>query len=438
MEKPTNDPTPKNVPAEVSLIQAILAEPGVLDRIGAIVGPDFYEPINRAWFERLSHLYNEDRTLPLSDFLRLMPDEATTTRLGGMARWMEMLSGFAPSSSAPTYAKLIVECADKRRLFDLGSKLRNLVCDPDAGSSVDICNVANVEIQAIAQRKTGKIIPLGTYVAEVCADIHDCATGNPRRGLMTGYPMLDALLGGIEPDALVILAARPSVGKSAFAIDVSRRVALTGYPVLFFTLEMSGKSNAKRLLSVQSQVPAALLRTCDMKANMAERVRNAASQVMDLPLHLDETAGLPLNELRARAASHSTIYQQLKMIVVDYLQLVTTPHLRSLSREQQVAEISRSLKAVAKTLRVPVLALAQLSRASEQANRKPMLSDLRESGSIEQDADVVMFLSRVSDGPQDKHQTDEQILIDVAKNRNGALGSVLMNYHRPTLTFSEV
>lgn len=435
MEPSTPDPSPKNLQAEVSLLHAILGEPAVLDRIGAITAADFYEPINRAWFERLSALYQDDRSLPLTDHLRLMPDEPTAARLGGLAKWVEMLGGFAPSSSAPTYAKMVIECADKRRLFELGSKLRNLVCDPEAGSSVDICNVANVEIQAIAQRKTGKIVPLGTYVAEVVQDIQDAMTGKPRRGLSTGFASIDRILGGIEPDALVILAARPSVGKSAFAIDVSRRIALSGLPVLFFTLEMSGKSNAKRLLAVQSQVPASLLRTCEMNPHMAERVRHAASHVMDIPLHLDETAGLPLNELKGRAASHATVHRGLGLIVVDYLQLVTTPHLRGTPREQQVAEISRQLKIVAKTLKTPVLALSQLSRESEKTNRKPILSDLRESGAIEQDADVVAFLSRPN--KTDTPEIDEEIIFDVAKNRNGALGEVTLSYHRPTLTFSE-
>jgi replicative DNA helicase len=259
-------------------------------------------------------------------------------------------------------------------------------------------------------------------------------------GVPTGFPALDGMIPGLQPGDLVILAARPSVGKSALALSIARNLAVDqGVGVGIITLEMSRLQVAQRLLSAQSRLDLHQLRTGRLAPADWQFLQHHANRLARAPIHIDETAGMTILEARARARRLCNRHQ-IGLVVVDYLQLMDSGE-PTATREQEVAAISRGLKALAKELQVPVLALSQLSRAVEtRPDHRPQLSDLRESGSLEQDADVVLFIYRqgMHAGRSTDHPAEEDTAeIIVAKQRNGPTGSVRLQWNAPCASFSE-
>lgn len=417
---------PHNVDVEKALLGAIILKPDVLHDVSVTVFPEsFYADKHRIIYEAIASLFSHGNPIDLVSVVSKLKDAGNLDRVGGATYITELIETVPAAGNALYYAEVVQGKASLRGLIHAADDIAEIgYSDPE---SVDeALDQAEKKIFHATQSPSAqKFKTIGSSLTEAWERFEYLAANqNEKRGVQSGFTALDNLLAGFQKSDLIILAARPSMGKTTFALDVARNAALKyGASVGIFSLEMSDQQLVDRMLAAEAGVDSWKLRTGKLSNDHEfEAVQKAMAKLSEAQIHIDDQAGN--NILRMRSAARRLKNEHgLDLIIVDYLQLMSpTSTKASDSMVQQVTEISRSLKILARELEVPVIALSQLSRAVEQRGGKPRLSDLRDSGSIEQDADVVMFIHREDKINKESDRPNiAEILVE--KHRNGAVGA---------------
>lgn len=465
------DSTPQSQEAEQALIGALLYDNEVYHRISGIVqAKHFYNPVHVRIFDSIAVLIERGNLADAIVLKNRFSQDETLVDIGGVEYLALLLDNAPPGSTAPEYAKLILDMAMRRELIRLADDIKGNATDPDSDANAQTqITTAESQLYNLAEiggTQSGFVSFENALIKSIEMASAAFSRDGHLSGTSTGLIDLDRQLGGMHRSDLIILAGRPSMGKTSLATNIAFNIAkkfkrekddngiektTEGGVVGFFSLEMSSEQLATRLLAEHSQVPSHKIRRGDITAEQYEHIRDSADEISRLPLHIDDTGGISIGALSARARRLKRMVG-LDMIVVDYLQLLTggAGMNASTNRVQEVSMITQGLKALAKELDIPVLALAQLSRQVEQRDdKRPQLSDLRESGSIEQDADVVMFVyreeyyvarSEPSEGTEEhlKWQEDMEQLhgkaeVIIGKQRHGPIGTVKLSFN-PDLT----
>ncbi|MGA7985658.1 MAG: replicative DNA helicase [Burkholderiales bacterium] len=430
---------PHSVEAEQSLLGGLLLDNQAFDRIADLVSPqDFYRDDHRRIYRHIVKLVEAAKpadVVTVSESIEASEDKDKT---GGPA-YLGALAQNTPSAlNIRRYAELVRERAVQRRLAQVATDIAENALNPggkEVGQLLDEAESRILEIGEAGSRHTVGLEEIKPVLARVLERIdHLYHRDNPSdvTGVPTGFHDLDSKTAGLQPGDLIIVAGRPSMGKTAFALNIAESVALnTLLPVAVFSMEMSGTQLATRMLGSIARVDQHKMRTGRLSDQEWHDLSEAMGRLHDAPIFIDETAALNSLELRTRARR---LWRQfggkLGLVVVDYLQLMSATNTKgSENRATEISEMSRSLKALAKELKVPVIALSQLSRAVEQRNdRRPMMSDLRESGAIEQDADVILFIYRDEVYSPDKPEAKGRAEIIIGKQRNGPIGKVELTF----------
>ena len=415
---------PHNLEAEESLIGAMLlsrdAISAAIERCG---DADFYKPSHAQIFSAITSIYNRAEPADAVTVAEELRRAGVLEDIGGAAVLVALQSNTPAISNASRYASIVEEHALLRRLIGVANEIAELGygLPDDVTAAVD---QAETMVFEVAQRRTvDSVAPISHLLDQTLDRLEQLIDrGEEITGVPTGYTDLDRLLAGLQPSNLVVVGARPSMGKTAFALGAAVNAALTGLPVLFFSLEMSHLELAQRVLSAESRVDATRMRNGRLLNTDYTKVTNAISRLSAAPLHIDDNPNVTVMDIRARARRMKS-REGLGLVVVDYLQLMSGRHSAE-NRQVEISEISRGLKILARELDIPVVALSQLSRTLEsRADKRPMLADLRESGAIEQDADVVMFIYRDELYNRETAERGSAQII-VSKHRSGPTGSV--------------
>jgi replicative DNA helicase len=429
---------PHSVEAEQSLLGALLIDNQAFDRVADIVAADdFYRDDHRRIWRHIARLVEASRPADVVTVAESIEASEDKDKTGGTA-YLAALAQNTPSAlNVRRYAELVRERSVQRRLAQVATEIAETALAP-TGKDVDqLLDEAESKIFQIAEsgaRKDQGLIGISPVLAKVFERIdHLHSQENPSdiTGVPSGFVDLDRMTAGLQPGDLVIVAGRPSMGKTSFALNIAEHVALhpsVGLPVAIFSMEMSASQLAMRMLSSMAKVDQTRLRTGRLSDDEWSRLTDEIARLNEARIHVDETAALNALELRARARRMKREYGKLGLVVVDYLQLMSASA-HGENRATEISEISRSLKALAKELDVPVIALSQLSRAVEQRNdRRPLMSDLRESGAIEQDADVILFIYREEVYAPDKEEAKGRAEAIIGKQRNGPIGTVHLTF----------
>ncbi|TLP95069.1 replicative DNA helicase [Nesterenkonia salmonea] len=412
---------PQDMVAEQSVLGGMmLSKDAIADVVEVVRGGDFYRPAHEMIFEAIIDLYGRGEPADVVTISDQLTKTQQLQRIGGPAYLHNLAQAVPTAANAAFYADIVRERAVLRRLVEAGTKIVQLGHTSD-GEVDSIVNEAQAEIYNVAEnRQTSDYSRLSEVLAPTIEEIElNAANDGTLSGIPTGFRELDELTHGFHGGQLIVIAARPAMGKSVLALDFSRSAAVTHrMTTAFFSLEMSKVELTMRLLAAESQVLFGDLRKgSSLKDQDWEKMARAMDKLEQAPLFIDDAPNLTLMEIRAKCRRLKQ-RENLKLVVVDYLQLLMSGK-RVESRQQEVSEFSRTLKLLAKELDVPIIALSQLNRGSEQRpDKKPQVSDLRESGAIEQDADMVMLLHRPEVYDKETERAGEADII-VAKNRNG-------------------
>ncbi|MEM9372044.1 MAG: replicative DNA helicase [Planctomycetota bacterium] len=457
---------PHATEAERSLLGSILLDPAVLNDVVEILpsADAMYREAHATIYQALVDTFDAHQTGDLVQLTETLRARGVLDRVGGTGYLMELAEAVPSAASAPYYAKLIADSARLRKLIDAAGEILHDAYTgsdgtPDSAKRVvdlaekKIFDIASEDVNAEPENLKELLIAEMTRIDE--------AEGKPISGIPTGFPDLDEMTSGLQPEELIILAARPSMGKTAFSLNLAEQIAFGGItpwearrnakptPVGIFSLEMSRGSLVQRLLSSRSGVDASKLRSGQVGESEWRKLQEACDELADAPMIIDDTPGMTVLTLRAKARRMKQRHD-IGCIVIDYLQLLSSPGAARDSRQVEVSEISRSIKALARELKVPVICLAQLNRGAEQREgNRPRMSDLRESGSIEQDADVVALLHRESyyhrgdpawdpnSAEFDEENRDKLNLAELilAKQRNGPTGTVKLVWDSSVVRF---
>ncbi|MBR2543207.1 replicative DNA helicase [Candidatus Saccharibacteria bacterium] len=429
---------PQDVEAEKSLLGAIMLDNGTLPDILTVLKPaDFYEKRHEAIFQAITDLYDAHKPIDLLTLTAELRSKKKLKEVGGAA-YLTELSEFVPAAAhAKAYADIIEKAAVRRRLIKAGTEIANKAYEDDANAD-DLVGRAEQELFEVSD----KIIK-SDYVAmdELLADAFDRLEELQKnkgalRGLKTGFSDLDKKTAGFQKGDLIIVGARPSMGKTTFAQNLAYNIAsINKRGVLFFSMEMAANEIIDNMISSVSGVDSWKMRTGNLSDTEFAKIGDALGEMDEVPIYIDDTSSMTITELRnkARRAAHD---HDIGIIVLDYLQLITGSDRYAGNRVQEITEISRGLKILARELSVPVVALAQLSRNVEgREDPRPVLSDLRDSGSIEQDADLAIFIHRV-DYYKKKDEEDTNITeLIIRKHRRGALGTIELYFDKERSRF---
>ncbi|HUJ54405.1 MAG TPA: replicative DNA helicase [Gaiellaceae bacterium] len=430
---PENAVPPQNLEAEESVLGAMMISPGAIAAVSEILDAgDFYREAHAKIYKAALHLYGQNEPVDAITLTNELEQRGELEAVGGRVRLHELARLVPATANARHYAEIVRENATLRGLIRAGGEIAQLGWEREGEPAELVARAERLVFELAERRADGELVLFKDTLVEAFERIsHLYESGAEVTGLPTGFKELDRITAGLQPANLVILAARPSMGKSGFALEVANHVAVeVGKPAAFFSLEMSRQEVAQRLICSRGRVDSNAIRSGRLTKEDWQKLTKACADLEGAPLFVDDTPGLSLLELRARAQTLKRREPDLALVVVDYLQLMTTGT-KEESRLQEVSKISRDLKALAKDLDVPVVALSQLNRSPEQRHdKRPVLSDLRESGSIEQDADVVMFLYREEYYDRDQTDPDKQgkAEVIVAKHRNGATDSFEVNF----------
>ncbi len=421
---------PHSSEAEQSVIGALLLDNDAIISVAEFLSSDhFYDANNREIYEACLELF-EDRTpidvLTVSERLK---KKKVIKQVGGTSYLAELANKVPTAAHVEHYGKIVKDQATKRSLMVAASRLVDLSLDEGLAAD-ELLDKAESEVFSLTQKHLAQAFtPVRDALAESfdrLDELHKQAEG--LRGVPTGFKDLDSALAGMQKSNLLILAARPGVGKTSLALNIARHIAVKlERPVGFFSLEMSKEEMVDRLLVAQADIDAWKLKTGKLSEDDFTKLSNAMGELAEAPLFIDDTPALSILEMRTKAR-RLQVDHGIDLLIVDYLQLARSRQLEN--RVQEVSEISQGLKNLARELKIPVLAMSQLSRAVEQrGGNKPQLADLRESGSIEQDADVVMFLFR------DDSEILENITLNIAKHRNGPLATIELYFAGNRISF---
>jgi replicative DNA helicase len=430
---------PQNLEAEASLLGAILIDADALVKIAdSVSGDDFFDPRHQRIYEAVIQLYERRSPIDVLTLADQLKNNSALDLVGG-ASYLTELTNFVPTAThVEQYAEIVAQKALRRRLIRASQEIVTLGYD-ESKALRELVEEAETQLFQVSQKHVKQsIISIETILAESFDRLDDLHKDkNKIRGVSTGFRDLDGILAGLQRSDLFILAARPSMGKTAFALALAHNVAtLSKEPVLIFSLEMSKEQLVDRLLSTESGVDAWALRTGNLTDGDFEKLGHAMGALGEAPIYIDDSPGITVSDLRTKARREAHQHQ-IGLIIVDYLQLMSggSKFGGSDNRVQEISEISRGLKGIARELNVPLIALSQLSRSVENRNPQiPQLADLRESGSIEQDADVVAFIYREDYYNPD---TDRKNVTDILikKHRNGPTGGVELFFDREKQRF---
>ena len=433
---------PQNIEAEQCVLGSMLLDRECIgDVVQVLTAEDFYVPAHSEVFAALASLYDENHPVDLLLATNELKRRGKLEHVGDVPMLVGLMESVPSAAHATAYAKLVREAADRRRLVDaVHGILRD--CYAPGIETAKLVDEAEQRIFAIAHHHTDDSGgDLSDLVRDALVRIDGLQEGEEvTRGIKTHYTDLDRILNGMAPGALYIIAGRPSMGKSSFATSLLHNVCVRGgQPALLFTLEVTKEQVAENMLCSAARVDAHKLMRGQLNNEEYSRVPAAASQLSQSQLYVDDTPGLSLTRLRARArrlaARHSQEGKGLGLIIVDYLQLLTLG-VNVESRQLEISRLSGALKQLARELYVPVIALSQLNRGVEaRADKRPLMGDLRESGSIEQDADAIMLVYREDYYFPDRVDVKGKAEIIVAKNRNGPTGTVELNFHANMMRF---
>ncbi len=432
-------PMPNNLDAERSILGAILLDNNALNTaIEALKPDDFFIPQHRSIFIEMMALGEAQHAIDLVTLTEELHRRGELESSGGAPYLASLVDGVPRVSNVEHYARIVKEKAMLRNLIHATHNIQQRAFDGEDGADTILDN-AESSIFALAEdRVKAGLLPIKDIVRDNFERLEKIfREGKSVTGISTGYGELDKLLSGLQPSELIILAGRPSQGKTALALNVAENIAIRGgRPVAVFSLEMSKESLLQRLVASVAQVDAHKFRSGHLSREDWRRMTEGLGQISSAPLWIDDAGSISVLEIGAKARRLKRD-KGLSLLIVDYLQLITARG-RFNSRQEEVASISRGLKALAKELQIPVLVLSQLTRAPEREERGPMLSDLRESGAIEQDADVVMFIYRpnffnMNATPEEREMAD----ILIAKQRNGPTDKVKFVFRSRLTRFEE-
>ena len=418
---------PHSIKAEKAVLGAMLmSRDAVMTASEILTGDDFYQKAYGILFDAMVDLFKAGRPVDLITIQEYMKEKDVPPEVSSMEYVRELLADTTTSAGVKTHASIVREKAIMRRLIRINEELAN-TCYLENRPLEEILDTAEKQVFELVERGNAQeFVPIRDVVLNALDVIERASkTKGNVTGIPTGFIDLDYKLSGLQPSDLVLIAARPSMGKTAFVLNIAQHVAFRqNKAVAIFSLEMSKEQLVNRLFSLESHVDAQLLRTGNLSDTDWEKLIEGAGTIGNSRMIIDDTSGISISEMRSKCRKYK-LEQGLDLIIIDYLQLMSgSGGRKNESRQQEISEISRALKGLARELNVPVVALSQLSRAVEQrTDKRPMLSDLRESGAIEQDADVCMFIYR--DDYYNPDTEDKNIAeIIIAKQRNGPVGTV--------------
>ena len=420
---------PHSTEAEQSVIGSMIMDSGAIVTASELInGEDFYNKQYGVIFEAMVELHNEGKPVDVVTLQNRLKEKDVPPEVSSLEFVRDLITAVPTSANVKHYAGIVGEKATLRKLIRLNEEIAN-TCYAGKESLEFILEDTEKRIfEVVQKRNSGEFTPIRQVVMDAMDRIERASKNKGAvTGIATGFVDLDYRTAGMQPSDLVLIAARPSMGKTAFVLNIAEYVAFKLHQtVAVFSLEMSKEQLVNRLFSMESKVDSQHIRTGQLSDQEWEKLIASAGIIGRSNLIIDDTPGITVPELRSKCRKYK-LEHNLSMVIIDYLQLMSGSG-RTDSRQQEISEISRSLKALARELNVPVLALSQLSRAVEQRpDHRPMLSDLRESGAIEQDADVVMFIYREDYYKRDAEKTDVAEII-IAKQRNGPIGTVELAY----------
>lgn len=420
---------PHNIEAEESVLGAVMLSADAANvALESLKSDDFYKPAHQTIWEAITALFDGNEPIDpitVSDWLRR---NESLDRVGGIGAITRLMEGVPSTSNVDYYAGIVDETSVRRRLLRAGGEVGTFALRGDIPIEQAL-DSAEAEVFAVAERRLGEgLEPVGPMLKaalekiEALGDAGGAVTGTP-----TGFHELDQILAGLHPENLVVVAARPGMGKSTLAINIAANIADHKKPVALFTLEMSREEVVHRLLASLAGVDASKIKTGQLDVDRWRKLSQASSKLYEMPFYVDDSHDLNVTSIRAKCRRLKR-KGGLELVVVDYLQLMQGPRAAE-NRQQEIADISRSLKNLARELKVPVIAVSQLNRQLEsRENKRPRLGDLRESGAIEQDADVVLFIYR--DDYYDANNPENAGIaeVEIAKHRAGARGTIKLAF----------
>lgn len=417
---------PHDIEAEQAILGSMLTDKdAVITGIEILKPEDFYRNDNSIIFEAMLNLYNKAEEVDLITVKSELESMGKFDKIGGIEYLAELPEKVPTTANVEKYAKIVEEKAGLRNLIKTANEIIELGYDPTEDLD-DIMAGAEKKIIDLMQNKNQKgYSKISDILVNTVSELEELYNQKkPISGISTGYPDLDRMTAGLQKSELILLAARPGMGKSALALNIATNVALKeNIPVVIFNMEMSKEQLVKRILSSEAMIDSNKLKTGKLDAPDWANLADAMGIFADAGIYIDDTADITATDIRSKCRKLK-LEKNIGLIVIDYLQLIKANSKKNATREQEISEISRALKILAKETNVPVIALSQLSRSIEQrAEHRPMLSDLRESGSIEQDADIVMFLYRDEVyNPESPKKNMVEVIIE--KNRSGTRGSI--------------
>lgn len=430
---------PQNIEAEQAVLGAMLLEKkAIVAATELLNADDFYREAHKLVFEAIVELSQRDEAADLVTVVEQLKKSEKLEKAGGIAFVTSLANAVPTAANVKYHAKIVLEKAQLRNLINTTTEIAGMAYE-DVEEIGDLMEKAEKDILKVTGRGTSfEFTPIGKLVIDVFEKVEKRAEQkNALTGLASGFRDLDRLTSGFQASDLILVAARPSMGKTAFTLNIATYVAVKlKQPVAFFSLEMSNEQLVQRMLCAEGGIDSQALRAGELTDEDWKHLIIASDRLTKAPIYIDDTPGITVSELRAKArrikADHG-----LSLVVIDYLQLMQGRSSKnSDNRQQEISEISRSLKALARELGVPVIALSQLSRSVESRTiKRPMLSDLRESGSLEQDADIVMFLYRDEYYNEDSERKDQADVI-IAKHRNGPIDTITLFFEKRFTKFT--
>ena len=434
---------PQDILAEQSVLGAIFIDEGKLVFVREYIeAEDFFRHAHRLIFAAMVALSERNEAIDATTMRNYLANHGDLDAIGGLAYLAEVINSVPTSANAEYYAKIVAEKSNLRKLIDRLTDSVNQAYEgaDDADTIIANAEKALIDVSEGASRSGFKRIDDVLNLNFENLEARSQQTSDTT-GIASGYPALDNMTTGFHEEELIILAARPAVGKTAFALNVAQNIGTKlGLTVAIFSLEMGAESLVDRMLAAEGVINSRSIRTGQLTDEEWQKLMIAQSNLARASIYIDDTPGIRITEIRSRARKLAQETGNLGLVLIDYLQLITGNGRES--RQQEVSEISRQLKILAKELKVPVIALSQLSRSIEQRqDKKPMLSDLRESGSIEQDADIVAFLHREDyyhNGEEEGGIPNNTVEVIIEKNRSGARGSVELMFQKEYNKFSSI
>lgn len=435
---------PHSIESESSVLGGLLLDNNAWDRVAdLLIASDFYRYEHQLVFEAIGKLINASKPADVITVFEALQNIGKADDVGGLV-YLNALAQFVPSASnIRRYAEIVRERSILRKLISASDEIATKAFNPQGMPIEKVLDEAEQKIFKIGEegsRMKEGFQPMESLVVELLDRVQEMADNpNDITGVPTGFYDLDRMTSGFQAGDLVVLAARPSMGKTAFAINIAEHVALKeGLPVAVFSMEMGAAQLAVRIVGSIGRIDQGRLRTGKLHDDEWPRLTEAIEKLRNISMHIDETPGLTPSELRANARRLARQCGKLGLIVVDYLQLMSGSSGNDENRATELGEISRGLKMLAKELQCPVIALSQLNRSVEtRTDKRPMMSDLRESGAIEQDADVIMFIYR--DDYYNKESKDQGVAeIIIGKQRNGPTGTVKLAFLKPLTRFESL